>query len=252
MTRSLPGAPAPQLATGGWASRLQSAATTVGLKVIPWVPDPRQTAALRGPRGHHRRQHAGPHPAAGPGRAAHVRAQRSGPGAGRRRLTGTDARDDAGLCRPADPCRRQRRVDSRTCRPDPRPSLPPGDIRPGALGRLLPRRRLGDRRPRHPRPAVPADLPGRRRPRAVDRLPSGPRTPGAGRGRGRLCGVQMGARTRSRARRDPRQSGGRRRQRRWQPGGRGVASWRATRAAHSRCCSGCSTRAPTSPRRPGR
>jgi acetyl esterase len=38
MTRSLPGAPAPQLATGGWASRLQSAATTVGLKVIPWVP----------------------------------------------------------------------------------------------------------------------------------------------------------------------------------------------------------------------
>jgi acetyl esterase len=38
MTRSLPGAPAPQLAAGGWASRLQSAATTVGLKVIPWVP----------------------------------------------------------------------------------------------------------------------------------------------------------------------------------------------------------------------
>jgi acetyl esterase/lipase len=38
MTRSLPGAPAPQLAAGGWVSRLQSAATTVGLKVIPWVP----------------------------------------------------------------------------------------------------------------------------------------------------------------------------------------------------------------------
>jgi acetyl esterase len=38
MTRSLPGAPAPQLAAGGWASRLQSAATAVGLKVIPWVP----------------------------------------------------------------------------------------------------------------------------------------------------------------------------------------------------------------------
>ncbi len=38
MTRSLPGAPAPQLATGGWAGRLQSAATKVGVKVIPWVP----------------------------------------------------------------------------------------------------------------------------------------------------------------------------------------------------------------------
>jgi acetyl esterase len=38
MTRSLPGAPAPQLATGGWATRLQSAATALGLKVIPWVP----------------------------------------------------------------------------------------------------------------------------------------------------------------------------------------------------------------------
>jgi acetyl esterase/lipase len=38
MTRSLPGALAPQLATGGWASRLQSVATKVGVKVIPWVP----------------------------------------------------------------------------------------------------------------------------------------------------------------------------------------------------------------------
>jgi acetyl esterase len=38
MTRSLPGAPAPQLAAGGWASRLQSVATKVGVKVIPWVP----------------------------------------------------------------------------------------------------------------------------------------------------------------------------------------------------------------------
>jgi acetyl esterase/lipase len=38
MTRSLPGAPAPQLTTGGWATRLHSAATTLGLKVIPWVP----------------------------------------------------------------------------------------------------------------------------------------------------------------------------------------------------------------------
>jgi acetyl esterase/lipase len=38
MTRSLPGTSDPQLTTGGWASRLQSAATKVGVKVIPWVP----------------------------------------------------------------------------------------------------------------------------------------------------------------------------------------------------------------------
>ncbi|WP_428341652.1 alpha/beta hydrolase [Mycobacterium sp.] len=38
MTRSLPGAPAPQLATGGWANWLKSVATKVGVKVIPWVP----------------------------------------------------------------------------------------------------------------------------------------------------------------------------------------------------------------------
>src|ERR1700744_5095062 len=38
MTRSLPGTADQQLKTGGWASRLQSAATKVGVKVIPWVP----------------------------------------------------------------------------------------------------------------------------------------------------------------------------------------------------------------------
>ena len=38
MTRSLPGIADQQLKTGGWANRLQSAATSVGLKVIPWVP----------------------------------------------------------------------------------------------------------------------------------------------------------------------------------------------------------------------
>jgi acetyl esterase len=38
MTRSLPGAPVRQRSTAGWASRLQSTATTIGLKVIPWVP----------------------------------------------------------------------------------------------------------------------------------------------------------------------------------------------------------------------
>jgi acetyl esterase len=38
MTRSLPGTSDQQLKTGGWANRLQSAATSLGLKAIPWVP----------------------------------------------------------------------------------------------------------------------------------------------------------------------------------------------------------------------
>ncbi|MGA9489554.1 MAG: alpha/beta hydrolase [Mycobacterium sp.] len=38
MTRSLPGTPDAQLRAGGLAGRLQSVATSVGLKVIPWVP----------------------------------------------------------------------------------------------------------------------------------------------------------------------------------------------------------------------
>ena len=42
MTRSLPGAPDLQAkalrAPGGWVGRLQSVATNVGMKVLPWVP----------------------------------------------------------------------------------------------------------------------------------------------------------------------------------------------------------------------
>jgi acetyl esterase len=39
MTRSLPGTPDPQLGVpSGWAGRLQSVATKVGVKVIPWIP----------------------------------------------------------------------------------------------------------------------------------------------------------------------------------------------------------------------
>ncbi|WP_293003503.1 alpha/beta hydrolase [Mycobacterium sp.] len=38
MTRSLPGVPDSKLTTKGWAGRLQSAATTAGMKVIPLVP----------------------------------------------------------------------------------------------------------------------------------------------------------------------------------------------------------------------
>ncbi|MGA8124761.1 MAG: alpha/beta hydrolase [Mycobacterium sp.] len=38
MTRSLPAAPDQQLRAAGWSGRLQSVATSVGHKVIPWVP----------------------------------------------------------------------------------------------------------------------------------------------------------------------------------------------------------------------
>jgi acetyl esterase len=38
MTRSLPGASGTQLNAGGWAGRLQNAATGAGLKAIPWIP----------------------------------------------------------------------------------------------------------------------------------------------------------------------------------------------------------------------
>jgi acetyl esterase len=38
MTRSLPGVPDPQLKASGLSGRLQSVATSVGPKVIPWVP----------------------------------------------------------------------------------------------------------------------------------------------------------------------------------------------------------------------
>jgi acetyl esterase len=38
MTRSLPGVRGAQLHTGSWSARLQSALSSAGLKVIPWVP----------------------------------------------------------------------------------------------------------------------------------------------------------------------------------------------------------------------
>ena len=54
---------------------------------------------------------------------------------------------------------------------------PLGADGPGAHDRVLPRRRLGDRRPRHPRPDLPH--PGHRRDAVVvsRRLPPGPRAP---------------------------------------------------------------------------
>jgi len=59
MTRSLPGTSNQQLKTGGWANRLQSVATSVGAKVIPWVPTRAVRLLAGGPFGHDRREHAG-------------------------------------------------------------------------------------------------------------------------------------------------------------------------------------------------
>ena len=48
--------------------------------------------------------------------------------------------------------------------------------RPAAAARLLPRRRLGDRRPRHPRQRLPLPRRAQRLPRALGRLPPGARS----------------------------------------------------------------------------
>jgi acetyl esterase/lipase len=52
MTRSLPGAPALDGEANGasrrWTSRLQGTATTVGVKVIPWIPTAARRALVRG------------------------------------------------------------------------------------------------------------------------------------------------------------------------------------------------------------
>ena len=66
---------------------------------------------------------------------------------------------------------------------------------PGAAAghRLLPRRRLGDRRPRLPRRLVPAAGRGQRVHRGGGRLPAGPRGPVPGRGRRRAGRLRLGA-----------------------------------------------------------
>jgi acetyl esterase/lipase len=52
MTKSLPGAPDVHLgakgSTMGWAGRIQGAVTTVGAKVIPWIPTAARRALVRG------------------------------------------------------------------------------------------------------------------------------------------------------------------------------------------------------------
>ena len=82
--------------------------------------------------------------------------------------------------------------------PGPAGPIPARHYRPahadGAAAGLLPRRRVGHRRPRHPRRSVPTDLPRRPHPRVVGRLPAGARAQGARRGRGRVRGVSVGAR----------------------------------------------------------
>ncbi len=99
----------------------------------------------------------------------------------------------------------------------------PAERRCAAAG-LLPRRRPGPRRPRHPRRPLPQDLPRRRRARAVGRLPAGTRAQGACRRRRRVRRVSLGPRARRGTGRRPTAGRGRRRQRRRQPGRGGIAA----------------------------
>ena len=101
-----------------------------------------------------------------------------------------------------------------------RPRAPAGR-RAGAAARLLPRRRLGDRRPRHPRRRLPLPRRGGGHRGALGRLPARPRASLPGRRRRRLGGLRLGRRQRRRAGRRPGPDRRRRRQRRRQPGRRG-------------------------------
>ena len=80
--------------------------------------------------------------------------------------------------------RRARHALRRPARADPAAHLPPGRRRCHAVARVdlararvLPRRRLDDRRPRHPRRAVPPALQRLRRRGRLGRLPHGPGAP---------------------------------------------------------------------------
>ena len=86
----------------------------------------------------------------------------------------------------------------------------------------LPRRRLGDRRPRHPRRPLPLPRRVQRLPGALGRLPAGARAPLPGTGRRRLRRLRLGRRAGRRARHRPGADRGRRRQRRRQPLRRGL------------------------------
>src|SRR3989304_2369666 len=82
--------------------------------------------------------------------------------------------------------------DARQLFPDTRPAAPP----PPAGVPLLPRRRLGDRRPRPPRRRVPAAQGGVGRQRRVGGLPAGARAQVPNGGRRRVGGPPLGRRPR--------------------------------------------------------
>ena len=88
--------------------------------------------------------------------------------------------------------------------------------------------------PRQPRPALPAAVQARRRPRAERRVPQGARVPAARRLRRRRGRVRVGRGARARARRRPRAHRRRRRQRRRDDVGGGRGAGRARRRPRAR------------------
>ena len=119
------------------------------------------------------------------------------------------------------------RVENRTL-PGPAGEIPvrvyaPERAARPARARLLPRRRLRDRQPRHARRHLPQPRERDRLRRGVGRLPARARAQVPGRARGLLRGDALGGREGRRARRRPLAHRGRRRQRGRQPHGRGRA-----------------------------
>ena len=123
-----------------------------------------------------------------------------------------------------------------SARPDPAARVSPrrrGRFDCAAGVRLLPRRRLGDRRPEHPRCAVPTADGGLGRERGLGRLPPGAGAEVPGRRRRRVGGHEVGRRPRGRIGAGRHPAGGRRRQRRRQPGrGGGADGPRRRRPGH--------------------
>ena len=151
----------------------------------------------------------------------------------------TDAAEHHGRTVPACEGRRHidRHVASRPGRGDPRAPLPVERGRRAVAG-LLPRRWVRRRRPRTTHDNLcRGDLPRRRRPRVVGRLPAGAGAQGTRRRRGRVRGISVGARARRRTRRRPGAGSPSAGTARAATSPRWCHSARATTVRRRRCCS---------------